>query len=155
MWWMWWMNPFQKRSISTRFAGQPTLALCRLPTFFNLRDKTPKDWKVRFGKCGQQKCHWHLKCTVATWHCYIHVNMYALSNTFCQRCCATLFQLVVFLNVSLLFVFLCFAHRCNISHFRPFSEARNFSTKVSFTCSGGGGPIWNCWTMILLFGSEL
>lgn len=28
--------------------------VCRLPTFFNLRDKTPKDWEVRFGKCGQQ-----------------------------------------------------------------------------------------------------
>ena len=58
---------------------------------------------------------------------------------------------VFFLNVSFLYVFLCFAHRCNISHFRPFSEARNFSTKkTSSTCLVGGGAIWNHGTLILL-----
>ena len=44
------------------------------PPARNLRDKTPKDWKVRFGKCGQQMSRDTCGCTKWLYDIVIYIN---------------------------------------------------------------------------------
>ena len=73
---------------------------------------------------------------------------------FFQRCCATLFQFVVFLNC--VFV-VCLSLLCAQVQFHPLptifrgQELWHWNQLHVF----GGRTIWNCWTLILLFGWEL